>query len=89
MIKAKSPGVNFFLLHSLYHRATGLSDMTAIIEFALPEVRVKFDEPPGQAFFCNMIQSKFLESGRVDDSAIVIKGIKLRMRGRVAAGIQC
>ena len=62
--------------------------MVAIIEFASPDIRMKLHEAPRQIFYFDMIQTEFLETGWIDDSAVAIEMIKMRMGGGVGAGIE-
>ena len=80
--------MNFPLLYRQYHSAAGFPGMVAIIEFASSDIRMKLHEAPRQIFFFDMIQAEFLETGRIDDGAIVIETIKLRMCSGVGAGIE-
>ena len=61
--------------------------MAAIVEFALPDVGMKFDKTPRQFIPINMIQAEFLHAGRVDNAAILIEMVESRMGSGVASGI--
>ena len=63
------------------HSTAGFLEVAAIAELALSDIRMKFDETPGQVFCFDMTQAEFLKAGGVDDGAVFIEMIELRVRG--------
>lgn len=55
MIKIQPLAMNFSCLYGQCHGAARFTGMAAITEFALPDIREKFDKTPCQIFIFNMI----------------------------------
>ena len=62
--------------------------MAAVSESALPEVRSKFDKPPGQFLIIHVVQAEILQPGRIDNATLLIEFVKSGMRSRVPSGIK-
>ena len=54
----------------------------------MAKVGAEFDEGMGDVHLVDVGQTEFLQAGRVDDVAVVVKMIEACMGGSVLAGIQ-
>ena len=61
--------------------------VAAVVELAVPQVGREIRHVSRQFFWRNVVQSKFLKPGRVNDSAIVRRPWVQPIRRRICGGV--
>ena len=88
MIKIEAPPADLPFLCCLCKCTARFTGVAAIVEFALPDIGMKFDKTPRQFLTINMIQTEFLHAGRVDNAAVLVEVVESCVGSGVATGVE-
>src|SRR5690242_7898008 len=87
-IETEAPPADSSLLHRLDQRTARLMHVPAVRESAPFDIRTEFFKPPRQFLAIELVQAKFLQTGRIDDAAMFVEFVQPGMCSGMPSSIK-